>query len=156
MTSRRRMAAMSPEEIRLYLSTQTRIIVATNGPRGLPHAVPMEYGLDDEGHILITSFRKSQKILNLERDPRATLLVESGETYAQLKSVMAYANAEIIYDRDDVARIMKLISVNKMLSDSLTQSMNEQIQTSLTKRAVVRFAPFRYVTWDHSKLGGFY
>jgi nitroimidazol reductase NimA-like FMN-containing flavoprotein (pyridoxamine 5'-phosphate oxidase superfamily) len=156
MTSRRSIVAMKPEEIRAYLSIQTRIILVTNGPRGLPHAVPMEYALDDEGRVLITSFRKSQKIKNLERDPRATLLVESGETYATLKSVMAYANAEVIYDIQDVARMMKMISIRKSLSESISQSMDDQVRLSLAKRVVVRFTPFHYVTWDHRKLNGIY
>jgi hypothetical protein len=69
---------------------------------------------------------------------------------------MAYANAEIIYDMHEVTHMMKFISVNKKLSDSVTQSMNEQVRTTLTKRVVVRFTPFHYVSWDHSKLGGFY
>jgi hypothetical protein len=81
---------------------------------------------------------------------------KAGEPYAQLKSVMAYANAEIIYDIDDVARMMKMISINKKMSDSISQLMNEQVRASLSKRTVVRFTPFHYVSWDHGKLGGFY
>jgi nitroimidazol reductase NimA-like FMN-containing flavoprotein (pyridoxamine 5'-phosphate oxidase superfamily) len=86
MPSRRDNIRMSDEEIRAYLKDHSRIILVTNGPDGLPHPVPMNYGLDDQDRILITSFRKSQKVRNLERDPRASLLVESGETYADLKS----------------------------------------------------------------------
>jgi hypothetical protein len=116
----------------------------------------MEYGLDEAGRILITSFRKSQKIKNLERDPRATLLVESGASYAHLKGVMLNADAEIITATQDVARLLKLISVTKTLAASMSPSMAAQVRSALTKRAVVRFTPFHYVTWDHGKLDGFY
>ena len=156
MTSRRAIVAMTADEVRAYLALRTRIIVTTNGPLGFPHAVPMEYGLDEEGRILITSFTKSQKIRNLQRDPRATLLVESGQTYGELKGVMIYANAELLDDIQDVARLLKLISVDQAMTASITQSMDEQVRASLAKRIVVRFAPVRYVTWDHGKLGGLY
>lgn len=156
MPSRRELIQMTPEEIRAYLGERTRIIVVSNGPHGLPHPVPMNYGLDAEGRILITSFRKSQKVKNLERDPRATLLVESGETYAELKSVIAYADAEILTDPDVIAEQMRLIRAEGELAGSLSDTMSEQVHASLAKRAVIRFTPFRYVSWDHSKLSGFY
>lgn len=156
MPSRRELIRLSPEEIRAYLGERTRIIVVTNGPGGLPHPVPMNYGLDDQGRILITSFRKSQKVKNLERDPRATLLVESGETYADLKSVIAYADAEILDDPETIAASMRKIRADEELSGSLSAEMSDQVKASLAKRVVVRFTPFRYVSWDHAKLGSFY
>lgn len=156
MPSRREVIQMTPEEIRAYLIDQTRIIIVTNGPHGLPHPVPMNYGLDDEGRILITTFRKSQKVKNIERDPRAALLVESGETYDELKSVIAYADAEIIDDPEVVARQMRYVSASGEMAGSLTAEMSEQVRASIAKRVVLRFTPFRYVSWDHSKLGGYY
>lgn len=147
---------MSPEEVRNYLLGHSRIILVTNGPDGMPHPVPMNYGLDEAGRILISSFRKSQKVRNLERDPRATLLVESGETYADLKSVIAFADAEIIGDPEDVARLMSHIRAEGALAGSMTADMSEQVRASIAKRVVLRFTPFRHVSWDHTKLGGFY
>jgi len=147
---------MAPEEVRDYLRGHSRIILVTNGPDGLPHPVPMNYGLDDEGRIVITSFRKSQKVRNLERDPRAALLVESGETYADLKSVIAYADAEIIGDPDEVAQLMGSIRAEGALSSSISGNMSEQVRSSIAKRVVLRFTPFRFVSWDHSKLSGYY
>jgi nitroimidazol reductase NimA-like FMN-containing flavoprotein (pyridoxamine 5'-phosphate oxidase superfamily) len=156
MPSRRDLIRMSPEEIRAYLGKQRRVILVTNGPEGLPHPVPMNYGLDDEGRILITSFRKSQKVKNLERDPRATLLVESGETYADLRSVMAYADAEILDDPQAIAEGMRRVRADEQLSGSLSAEMSDQVKASLAKRVILRFTPFRYVSWDHSKLGEYY
>ena len=147
---------MTPGEIRAYLKEQQRMIVVTNGVNGLPHAVPMHYGLDDQDRILITTFRKSQKVKNLERDPRATVLVESGTRYSQLKSVMAYCNAEIIDDVALVSELMRMIRTETAMSASLTQPMGEQVQASLAKRVVVRLSPFHIVSWDHGKLGEFY
>lgn len=156
MPSRRDDIRMSDEEIGAYLRAQSRIILVTNGPDGLPHPVPMNYGLDKEGRILITSFRKSQKVRNLERDPRATLLVESGDTYAELKSVIAYADTEIITDPEEVARLMGAIHADGELAGSISGKMSEQVRASIAKRAVLRFTPLRYVSWDHGKLEGYY
>ncbi|MCB2059303.1 MAG: pyridoxamine 5'-phosphate oxidase family protein [Novosphingobium sp.] len=156
MPSRRELIRMTPEEIRAYLEEQTRIIVVTNGPDGLPHPAPMNYGLDEEGRILMTTFRKSQKVKNIERDPRATLLVESGGGYSDLKSVIAYTDAEIIDDPEEVAQAMSSIRAGQEISGSLSESMSEQVRASYAKRVVLRFTPFRYVSWDHTKLGGFY
>ncbi|HEX8058607.1 MAG TPA: pyridoxamine 5'-phosphate oxidase family protein [Novosphingobium sp.] len=156
MPSRRDLIRMTPEEVRAYLSSQRRIILVTNGPDGMPHPVPMNYGLDDEGRILITSFAKAQKVRNIERDPRATLLVESGETYAHLKSVIAYADAEILTDPDEIAAGMARINADAQLSGSISGAMSAQVRASLAKRVLLRFTPFRTVSWDHGKLGAFY
>lgn len=156
MPSRRELICMTPEEVRAYLLSQRRIILVTNGPEGMPHPVPMNYGLDEEGRILITSFRKSQKVMNLERDPRATLLVESGETYADLKSVMTYADAEILTDPEEIAAGMARINADEQLAGSLSAEMSDQVRASIAKRVLLRFTPFRTVSWDHGKLGAFY
>jgi len=156
MPSRRESIRMTPEEIRSYLRGARRIILVTNGPDGLPHPVPMNFGLDADGRILITSFRKSQKVRNLERDPRAALLVESGESYGELKSVIAYGEAEIISQSDQVTEAMGQIQAAEATTSSMSPEMSEQVRASMAKRVVLRFTPFRYVSWDHSKLAGFY
>jgi nitroimidazol reductase NimA-like FMN-containing flavoprotein (pyridoxamine 5'-phosphate oxidase superfamily) len=156
MPSRRELIRMTPEEISAYLNEQTRIIVITIGPDGMPHPAPMNYGLDGEGRVLMTTFRKSQKVKNIERDPRATLLVESGEGYSDLKSVIAFTQSEIIDDPDEVVRAMGMIRAGQDMTGSLTEAMSDQVRASIAKRVVLRFTPFRYVSWDHTKLGGYY
>jgi PPOX class probable F420-dependent enzyme len=156
MPSRREQISMTPGEVRAYLEEQRRIILVTNGANGLPHAVPMNYGLDDRGRILITTFRKSQKVRNLERDPRATLLVESGTVYSELKSVIAYCNAEIIDDPALVPELMRLVRAEETVAASLSKPMGQQVRASIPKRVVVRLSPFRTVSWDHAKLGESY
>src|SRR5687768_3622687 len=103
MPSRRDLIRMTPEELDAYLRAQRRIIIVSNGAGGLPHPTPMNYGVDAQGRVIITTFGKSQKVRNIERDPRATLLVESGETYAELKSAILYCDVEILTDSDEIA-----------------------------------------------------
>ncbi len=156
MPSRREMIRMTPAEIRAYLLEQGRIIVVTIGPAGLPHPIPMNFGLDDQDRVLISTFAKSQKVKNLERDPRASLLVESGVAYEEMKSVILYADAEIIRVPEEMARLRPLIHADKGISIAPGSARAEQISASMVKRVIVRFTPFRSISWDHAKLEGFY
>ena len=131
-------------------------MLVTIGADGMPHPVPMNYGLDEEGRVLITSFARSQKVRNLERDPRASLLVESGETYDALKAVIAFCDVEILRDPQEVASAMRMVRASEDLAGSLDEAMSEQVRASLSKRVVLRCTPRRFVSWDHAKIAGFY
>jgi nitroimidazol reductase NimA-like FMN-containing flavoprotein (pyridoxamine 5'-phosphate oxidase superfamily) len=98
MPSRRDLIRMSDEEALAYLRSQCKAVLGTIGKDGMPHLVTLYYGVDPEGCIVLTSFAKAQKVLNVERDPRATLCVESGDSYHEIKSVMAQCSAEVIRD----------------------------------------------------------
>ncbi len=142
---------MSDAEARAYLREQCKVVVATNGADGMPHIVPMHYGVDAADRLIITTFAKSQKVRNLERIPRATLLVESGVIYDEIRAVLAYCDAEILSDVEQVRTNMALVRTD---GDVMTGPiMAEQVRASITKRVVVRFTPYRIVSWDHSKLG---
>lgn len=156
MPSRREQIAMTEAEAHAYLEAQRRVILVTNGPDGLPHPVPMNYGLDAEGRIILTAFGKSQKVRNLERDPRATLLIESGEAYGQLQGIIAWCDAEILSDAEDIARNMPLIRAGDATADSIDPAKRAQVQASVSKRVILRFTPFRFASWDHAKLGMLY
>lgn len=156
MPSRRDAMRMSDAEARAWLGAQPRIVLVTNGPHGLPHPVPMNFGMDEAGRLILTAFARSQKVRNLERDSRAALMAESGETYAELRGVIAYADAEILREPDDMARLMPMVRAAVDLAASISAPMNEQVRASLAKRVILRFTPFRFVSWDHSRLGGAY
>lgn len=156
MPSRRDLIRMTPEEVHAYLGEQRRIILITIAADGMPHPMPMNYGLDDEGRVLMTTFRKSQKVRNVERDPRATLLVESGDDYADLKAAILFADVEIIDDPEAVRTLMSRIRAGEALAGSMDEGRNAQVRASIAKRVVLRFTPFRTISWDHGKLGAFY
>jgi PPOX class probable F420-dependent enzyme len=156
MPSRRDLIRMTPEEVQAYLGEQRRIVVVTIGPDGMPHPMPMNYGLDDAGRVIMSTFRKSQKVKNVERDPRATLLVESGESYGELKAAILFADVEIVDDPAEVHALMNLMKAGDALAGSMDESRNEQVRASIAKRVVLRFTPFRTISWDHGKLAGFY
>jgi PPOX class probable F420-dependent enzyme len=147
---------MSDAEVAAYLAGQRRIILVTNGADGMPHPLPMNFGMDNKGRFLISSFRKTQKVRNLERDPRATLLVESGETYQELKSVVAWCNAELIDDPAQVRALMSVMRGGEPLTATMSKQAAAQVEASVAKRVILRLTPWRLISWDHAKLGDRY
>jgi nitroimidazol reductase NimA-like FMN-containing flavoprotein (pyridoxamine 5'-phosphate oxidase superfamily) len=118
--------------------------------------MPMNYALDAEGRPLITTFAKSQKVKNFERDPRAALLVESGLVYEELKAVVIYARAEIIRDPEAVRAAMAHMADKQQTLFAESDSKQQQVSASMAKRVILRFTPEKIISWDHGKLGGMY
>jgi len=157
MPSRRSEIEMTPAEIRTYLHEQNRLILTSNGPDGYPHPMPMNFCVDDQDRVVITTFRKSQKVKNFQRDPRAALLVESGLSYQDIKSVLMYAHAEIIDEEAVVLATMQQLGRKAAgYSEVTSEEAQAQIRASVPKRVVIRFKPTKYVSWDHTKLRGRY
>ena len=104
MASRREQITLSEDEQRELLDSERVVVVGSHGPRGFPHLMPLWYVVRD-GEIWIWTYAKSQKVKNLERDPRCTLLVEAGHEYTDLKGVQIEAEAEIVRDTPQVARV---------------------------------------------------
>ena len=103
--NRRAQIALTPEEQRDYLAGGRTIILVSNGRHGFPLPVPMWYLVETDGAVAMTTFRKSQKSLDLRRDPRCTLLVESGRTYPELKGLIIRGRAEIDDDTGTISRL---------------------------------------------------
>ena len=157
MPSRRNNIELSDAEIRAFLDNSKTLIIVSNGKDGYPHPIPMWFYVDAEGCLYCTTFSKSQKVINWRRDPHASLLVETGEEYAQLKGVVIYARAEIIDDLDTA--IDTLVNINTRgttVDPAQRQALTAAVSKTASKRVVIKFHPERYVSWDHSKLGGRY
>ena len=157
MPSRRNNIELSAAEIREFLASQKTLIIVSNGKDGYPHPMPMWFYVDDEDRLYCTTFGKSQKILNWRRDPKASLLVETGTEYAQLKGVVIYARAEVIEDLDTaIDTLVKINTRGTTVDAAQRQALTAAVSKTAAKRAVIKFYPERYVSWDHSKLGGRY
>ena len=157
MPSRRELIQLTDDEIRDYLATEKTLIIVSNGRDGYPHAMPMWFWVDGDGCLYCSTFGKSQKVMNWRRDPKATLLVESGEEYAKLKGVLIYATTEIIDDPEQVIDAMVDANVgDRELSAEEFAKLREEVAPRANKRVLLKFTPERYVTWDHAKLGGRY
>ena len=146
---------MSGEELRSYIGSQRILNVATIGPSGHPHLVAMWYAYVD-GDLSFWTFAKSQKILNLRRDPKLTGLIESGESYNELKGVELVGTGEIVDDYDRVLAIGKAVAVRYNGEAALRDAALPFIEAQAHKRLGVVFRIERTVTWDHTKLSGGY
>jgi PPOX class probable F420-dependent enzyme len=147
---------MSDEELRAFLAEQMIVSCATLGPGGRPHLVPLWYvphGTELRGW----TYAKSQKAKNLERDPRATLQVEDGVQYHELRGVMLECDVELERDPERVAGYgMELFTRYASGGAELPSEVREAVANQAPKRVGLRFLPTRVVSWDHSKLGGAY
>jgi PPOX class probable F420-dependent enzyme len=152
--SRRDAIRMDHDEVVAFLEEQRIVTLATLGRDGWPHLMPLWYVLRDRG-IWAWTYAKSQKVRNLERDPRCTLQVEDGERYDQLRGVMLRAEATIHRDIETVAGIGAALAA-RYGGDSLDGEVDAAMRAQAAKRIALSFEVRHMATWDHRKLGGGY
>ena len=156
--SRRDQITMSDDEVRAFLDEERVMTCATLGPSGWPHLMPLWYVVRD-GTAWAWTFAKSQKVRNLERDPRATLQVEAGrDRYDQLRGVMLETEVTIHRDTDRVAELGLEIFARYTGTGNgeLPEEVRAMVLKQAPKRVGLEFAERRRATWDHRKLGGTY
>jgi PPOX class probable F420-dependent enzyme len=144
---------MTEDEIRSYLREGHTMTLVTNGPKGYPHAVAMFYALDDDLTVKLATYASSQKVRNVERDPRVTLLVETGSAYSELRGVMIEGDAMITHDLDETVATM--VEANARTGSPLpdvSQIPEDVKQKMAGKRVLLKVKPRRFVSWDHGKL----
>jgi PPOX class probable F420-dependent enzyme len=154
MPSRRDLIKMTDDELREFLAEQKIVSVATTGPNGRPHLVPLWYVVDGEA-LRGWTYAKSQKAKNLERDQRATLQIEDGVEYQELRGVMFECDVEIERDPERVADYGVAL-FGRYAPGADPDELRAMIEKQAQKRIGLRFVPTRTVSWDHSKLGGTY
>ena len=157
MPSRRALITMTEAEAKAFAQEQQTLIIVSNGHDGFPHPMPMWFAVDESGRILVSTFSRSQKVRNFERDPRATLLIEDGNTYQSLKGLVVKANTEILDDPEEVLDAMVFMRLkNTEEQDVDLAALREATRPASQKRVILRFTPESVISWDHGKLGGTY
>jgi PPOX class probable F420-dependent enzyme len=145
---------MSDAEVAEFLARERVANVAVNGTDGWPHVTALWFVMRD-GEPWSWTYRKSQKVKHLERDPHATLLVESGVEYAELRGVMMRTRAHIEYETERVLDVAEEL-FGKYQGASGGTEMRDALRPQAAKRVAIRFEVVDTVTWDHAKLGGSY
>ncbi|HEX6667030.1 MAG TPA: pyridoxamine 5'-phosphate oxidase family protein [Solirubrobacterales bacterium] len=154
--SRRDQIQLSAEELGQLLETERVAVVSSHGPRGWPHSMPLWFVVR-AGELWIWTYAKSQKVRNLERDPRATLLIETGEEYGELRGTMIEAEAVLHRDHETVLGFAEELALRYGGGDSeLGEDAKAALAAQAPKRVAIQFKPVRTATWDHRKLGGVY
>jgi len=137
---------LTQHEALAYLASRHNCALATNGRDGYPHVVAMWYSVSD-GKLMMTSYARAQKVVNLRRDPRATVMVESGANYKELRGVMIRGRIELIEPPAALPDIVRLTGADPNDPAALKRAH---------KRVLMRFHPERWASWDHSKIAGNY
>ena len=151
--SRRNSIRMNDEEIHAFLEEQRTLQVATIDHDGFPHLVAMWYVLIND-EVAFWTYAKSQKAINLRRDPRLTCLVEAGTSYEKLRGVQIKGHAVI---SDDPATVLKLgEAIWERYTGPLNEHTRPMVEAQAVKRVAIVVKPIEIVSWDHSKLGGGY
>jgi PPOX class probable F420-dependent enzyme len=146
--NRRRQIRLTEAEQAAFLSGNAKAALATIDADGFPHVVAMGYFFED-GAFYMTSYAKAQKVLNIRRNPKVGLMVETGTAYAELKGVMVRGTCEIIDDTGTVRAAMR-----RRRGEGVRGS--ESAPDSAAKRVLLKVTPHKITSWDHAKLGGRY
>jgi PPOX class probable F420-dependent enzyme len=148
--NQRKSIQMSPEEVESFLAERRAMTMCSIGGDGSIHAIAMWYGFLD-GCVTVETKAKSQKVKNLRRDPRLTLLFEAGDYYEELRGVELVGKAEIIDDPDQLWRLG--LSVFERYNGPYSDELKPFLEAMLHKRVAVKLHAERTVSWDHRKLG---
>jgi PPOX class probable F420-dependent enzyme len=154
--SRREQIRMGEEEIASFLDEQRVMVCATNGRDGWPHLMPLWYVVRD-GELWSWTYAKSQKVRNLERDAHATVQIEAGEAYEELRGVMIKAQAVIHRATDAVAELGADIFRRYSQGErAVGADFLDTVRAQAAKRVGLQLVPQAVASWDHRKLHGVY
>ena len=153
MPSRRGEIDMTEDEVRDFVASKMVMQCATLGPHGRPHMVPLWY-VPEGGELHGWTYAKSQKSKNLERDPRATVGIEEGVQYQELRGVTFECDVELEREPERVETYG--LRLFERYAGELSPEIRAMVAQQAQKRVGMRFVPSRTVSWDHSKLGGAY
>lgn len=150
MPSRRAEIALTGSEQRELLATAKTLILVTIGPDGVPDPTAMWYVLDDEGGVVMRTYAKSQKVRNIERDPRVAVLLEDGESYSSLRGLQLTGRIELSRDIDEILEVVEGLARKYEGVDRIDKGA---LRDYASKQVVMRLRVDRVVSWDHGKLG---
>ena len=149
--ARTRIELTQEEQDQLLEDAQT-LQIASIGPNGFPHLVPMWFARDDEGLLIFSTYGTSQKIVNLERDERITVLAETGTAYNKVKGVSIEGRAEVVRDPQVTMRTLQLVGAHTNHQPRPEPVTDTEPPPVAHKRVTVRIHPERTRSWDHGKL----
>jgi PPOX class probable F420-dependent enzyme len=154
MPKRRDRIAMNDAEMWAFIESRKSVQVATLHKDGSPHLTTLWFAIAD-GKIVLETFTKSQKVVNLKRDPRIALLFESGDVYDQLRGVSINATAELVGDVEGVHALH--MAVLRRNTPEIPEETLDKVSAGMApKKTAILVKPERVMSWDHTKLGGIY
>lgn len=147
----RDLVKMTEAEVAEFLTESKKVQVATVNPDGSPHLTTLFYVVED-GRIAFWTYGRSQKIKNLERDPRITCLVETGDDYFELRGVSVSGTAVIVTDEARIREIGTAVASRMVDGADLGDLGRDEVERQVKKRVGVVVVPSRTASWDHRKM----
>jgi PPOX class probable F420-dependent enzyme len=141
--------AMTDDEVAAMVAEQHKLQLGTINPDGTPHLVTMFYGTVDD-KIAFWTYKTSQKVRNIERDPRITCLIETGEDYFELRGALIYGTAKVLTDQNEI-RYVGAEVVRRMM-DIEEDAIAPFVEATAIKRYAIVVEPVRVASWDHRKM----
>jgi PPOX class probable F420-dependent enzyme len=151
--SGRNAVTMSDDEIEQFLLDNMKVQIATIGPDGTPHLTTLFYVVED-GMIAFWTYGRSQKVVNLRRDPRITCLVEDGEDYFELRGVTIQGKARLVEEYDDIRALGSRVAKRMAGDVDLGDFGDEIVEKQARKRVGIIVEPIKIASWDHHKMAG--
>jgi len=152
VAKKRNQIAMTHEEVWAFIKQQKCLQVATINKDGTPHLTTLFFGILDDA-IVFETFTKSQKIVNLKRDPRIAVLLEDGIQYEELRGVSINAIAEVYGEPEKVQQLAKQVIIRNNL-EVPASDLDEAARRLASKRSAVAVRLEKVISWDHHKLSG--
>jgi PPOX class probable F420-dependent enzyme len=153
--------ALTEDEAHGYLRDAKTLILCSTGPDGLPDPVPMWFVVDDPddtaeeseepGVVLMTTYAKSQKVVNLRRDPRAVALIEDGNAYNELRGLQLTGAIDVVDDDEQVLDVLVRVA-GKYSGTPDSEGLRQGLAGQAAKRVLLRLRPSKVVSWDHRKM----
>ena len=142
---------MDEEEVGAFLRESMKVQVGTVNPDGSPHLTTLFYVMF-EGRMAFWTYGRSQKIRNLERDPRLTCLVETGDDYFELRGVAVTGEAELVRDLGRIKDIGTAVASRMVHGQDLGDVGRAEVDRQVQKRVAVQVEPRKTASWDHRKM----
>jgi PPOX class probable F420-dependent enzyme len=136
--------SLTPEELEAYLRERRTVRVATVGPDGTPHVVPLWFVWLD-GVMFLNSTLGNPTVQNLLRTSRAAGVVDDGESYDSLRGAVLTGVAERAEDDP------RLPEVERSWSEKYLGG-GELPYRRWRNRVWLRVVPERIVSWDFRKI----
>ena len=139
---------MSTEECNEFLGAERTCRVATVSGDGAPHVAPLWFAWDG-GALWLYSIVKSQRWVDLQRDPRVSVVVDAGEQFHELRGVEITGTVEV------VGEVPRGSDPNETLADPermfARKYMGGETFYPDGRHAWVRVVPNKIVSWDFRK-----
>jgi hypothetical protein len=103
-----------------------------------------------DGLVHMHTYRTSQKVRNIERDPRGSILVEDGEQYDELRGVFIRGRFEIVDDQELCYRISVASALKYQGLDE--ETAGSALRHYVRKRVALVFHPEKTSSWDHRRI----